>query len=249
MAIHTQFLNLTSEICRGLRTAVRKKDPIDSEKDYSKKMENWSNLKKELLDEFRVKFGEVGPVTFERHCLKFLQDLDTHYNAIKKIEQPMSVFSDKSAMRCERQATMMTLYLRGLKINLNHEWKKWINEFPVTLPNSNDVKKSRKPPIKEVDPMTLLTTYGKRNLGEYEAILKDKIPEWEKKKHGALAECAAFCDYLHFNNMIRKLDERVMICSQFAWNKYGIDIRIQLEKIEKEREKNILKIERILKQG
>jgi hypothetical protein len=119
----------------------------------------------------------------------------------------------------------------------------------IKTPGTNYKKNGKEIlPIKNVDPLTLLTPMGKKVLGEYEAILKDKIPGWEKEIHGALVECAAFCDYLYSNNIInKKRKDRVVVCSQFAWKKYNIDIRTQLNKTSKVRMPKIKEIADLLK--
>jgi hypothetical protein len=106
-----------------------------------------------------------------------------------------------------------------------------------------------KPAIEKVNPLSLIHRFRLRELNNYEAILKDRIFLW-KDEHKAKAECAAFCDYLNEKNFfINDKKERVKNGRLFAFNKYGIDITIQLKKDETIRKPNIAKIERILRQG
>jgi hypothetical protein len=114
---------------------------------------------------------------------------------------------------------------------------------------TNNKKGNVKPPIETVDPMSLIRPFWRNQVIDFETTLKDKILKW--KDHGGLVECAAFCDYLYRENffLVGSKKLRVKVCSQFALNKYDLDIRTQLKKTSTERIPKIEEIANLLKQG
>lgn len=241
----------------------------DANIDDTNSLHEFADFKERLLDGLDNEVSSTQLAERKQKMIDLLNGLLTHFaihpNFANHIDPDLTVkqrvgaikYLNATQVHNEGKGITLSLmnqirYLHNLLMVLRNEL---INGYIDPVSNAENISQTNKkgkskPAIEKVDPLSLIHEIRWNEVKDYETILIDKITRWKEQSHGALAECAAFCDYLHGKHFFKTgKRERVKNGMLFAFNKYGINITTQLEKTSKEREPKRKEIERILKHG